>query len=98
MTNGDFDQNEVKDDGTLELSDSDLDNVVGAGPISDALYASSKIAGAVARKTSDLASSAAGKVKGAASDVAQDVSDSGDAILDGFNDGLGNGDNNNDST
>ena len=98
MTNGDFDKNEVMDDGTLELSDSDLDNVVGAGPIADALYASSKLAGKVAKKTTDMASTAVGKTKDVVSDIAQDVSGAGDTILDGFNDGLGNGDNNNDST
>ena len=71
------------------LTDDDLDNVVGAGPISDAAYAAGKMAGQIGSKTMEIASTTASKVVGGANALAKDASNAGDALLDGINDGLG---------
>ncbi|MCB2077299.1 MAG: hypothetical protein KDE55_06320 [Novosphingobium sp.] len=85
-------ENMSKANSPTALTDDDLDDVVGAGPLSDAAYAAGRMAGKIGSKTMEVATDTANKVVGAAGALAKDASNAGDALLDGINDGMGGGD------
>jgi hypothetical protein len=73
----------------VELSDSDLDGVSGAGPISDTAGSIGKAIGSSLETTKDFAVKAANKV----GEVAKDAAGAGGAFVEGLGEGMGGGDN-----